>query len=60
MLELSLETTVYLLLSIHCTLGIIAAIIAYIKGRNFGLWLILGLICGTAALIVSLIMKKNK
>ncbi|MGH2413249.1 MAG: hypothetical protein ACRDEA_06080 [Microcystaceae cyanobacterium] len=56
----NLESSVYLLLSIHCFMGLIAAIIALNKGRSLGLWLFLGLTCGIAALIVALLMKPKE
>lgn len=55
--ELTIDSTVYLLLSAYFLSGAIAAIIAHYKGRSFGLWLAIGLTCGIAALFVALVMK---
>ncbi|WP_448596589.1 hypothetical protein [Thermoleptolyngbya sp.] len=53
------DQTLYLLLALHCVIGLVAAGVAYYKGRNLGLWLFLGLTCGTAALLVALVMKRQ-
>ena len=56
MLNLSIETNqLYLLLGLHGIIGITAAMIARKKGLNFQLWLILGLIGGTVALVAVLL-----
>ncbi|HBS71432.1 MAG TPA: hypothetical protein DEP38_26610 [Cyanobacteria bacterium UBA9226] len=58
MLNLSIETNyLYLLLGLHCLIGITAAIVARKKGLNFQLWLILGLIGGTVALVAALLKR---
>ena len=41
------------LMFVHCLNGSIAALVAKQKGRNFNLWLVGGLIGGTAALFVA-------
>ena len=41
------------LMFLHCLNGSIAALVAKQKGRNFKLWLIGGLIGGTAALFAA-------
>lgn len=46
-----IDPTLYWLLTFHCFIGGIAATIAWRKGRNLGLWLILGLVGGTAAFL---------
>ena len=53
------DQTLWLLLTLHCVIGLAGAAIAYYKGRNLGLWLFLGLTCGTAALLVALVMKRQ-
>jgi uncharacterized membrane-anchored protein len=60
MSDLPIDPTLYFLLNFHCLLGGIAAVIAKRKGYSLGLWLILGLIGGTATLIVTLLMKAKK
>ena len=60
MSELPLDTNLYILLSLHCLIGGIAAIIAQQKGYRLGTWLILGLVGGTVALIVALWMKTKE
>ncbi|MEQ9668274.1 hypothetical protein [Coleofasciculus sp. G2-EDA-02] len=52
-----LQLNPYLLLTIHCIIGIIAALLARHKGFDFRRWLIIGLIGGTPALIVALVVK---
>ncbi len=60
MADLTIDSTLYLLLNLHCLLGGIAAIIAWRKGRSLSLWLLLGLVCGIAAFIVALLMKQKQ
>ncbi|WP_013321131.1 hypothetical protein [Gloeothece verrucosa] len=55
-----IDPTLYWLLTFHCFIGGIAATIAWRKGRNLGLWLILGLVGGTAAFFAALLMKSKK
>ncbi len=50
---------VYILFTLHCIVGIIAAIVAQRKGFNRERWLIWGLIGGTAALVAALTTKRN-
>jgi hypothetical protein len=57
--SLPIDPTLYLLLNLHCIIGGVAAAIARAKGRSLGLWLILGLIGGTAALIAALFLPKK-
>lgn len=60
MLNLPIEPgNLYLLLGLHSIIGVTAAIIAQKKGLNFPLWLILGLIGGTVALVAALLKKDN-
>lgn len=47
----------YWLLTLHCVIGVGAAIIAQQKGLNLTRWVIWGLIGGTAALITALAAK---
>jgi hypothetical protein len=42
---------------LHCAIGLVAARIAQQKGRPLGLWLPIGLIVGTPALIVAWRLK---
>ncbi|MBR8827379.1 MAG: hypothetical protein DSM107014_05650 [Gomphosphaeria aponina SAG 52.96 = DSM 107014] len=53
-------SSVYFPMLLHCLIGTAAAIIAQQKGQNFILWIILGLIGGTPAIIVSLFMKRKE
>ncbi len=46
--------------TIHLTIGAIAANVAVRKGRNRSLWLPMGLIMGTPALIIALFMAKSE
>lgn len=55
----SAESTLYLLLSLHLLIGLVAAFVARYKGRSFRLWLILGPVLGTPALLITLIMKRQ-
>jgi hypothetical protein len=48
------------LLAAHSVLGLSAAAVAQQKGRDLKVWLPLGLICGTPALIVAILMKPEK
>jgi|GEM_PF-1473115 len=52
--------TFYFLMTLHGIIGTTAAIIAQQKGHNFGLWIIIGLIGGTPALIASLLIKRKE
>jgi hypothetical protein len=38
---------------LHCAIGVVAALVAKRKGRNWGFWLPVGLIAGTPALIAA-------
>lgn len=60
MTDLPINPIVYLMLNLHCLIGGVAAVIARRQGRSLGLWLILGLIGGTVALIAVLLMKEKK
>jgi len=60
MSDLPIDPNLYLFLNLHCLLGGIAAMIAFKKGRRLGVWLILGLIGGTATLVASLLIKGTK
>jgi hypothetical protein len=42
---------------LHAIIGAIAAFVAQQKGRSYPRWLIIGLIGGTPALIVALLLK---
>lgn len=60
MTDLPINPILYLMLNLHCLIGGIAAVIARRQGRNLGVWLIIGLIGGTFALIAVLLMKDKK
>jgi hypothetical protein len=48
----------YLLpLTLHCLIGITAAIVAYQKGLNLKRWIVIGIIGGTPALIAAIAAK---
>ena len=57
---LSSETWLVLLLTLHTLVGTAGALLAASKGRNLKLWLLLGITCGTAALLVALVMKPRQ
>lgn len=59
MTDLPIDSTLYVLLNLHCLLGGIAAVIAARKGRRLSVWLLVGLIGGTAALIAAILLKSN-
>ncbi|MBW4660838.1 MAG: hypothetical protein KME15_19360 [Drouetiella hepatica Uher 2000/2452] len=42
------------LLTLHCVMGILAAIVAQRKGKSFRQWLIWGLIGGTPTLLIAI------
>jgi hypothetical protein len=42
---------------LHCAIGIVAAFVAQRKGRQLGIWLPIGLIAGTPALIAAWRLK---
>jgi hypothetical protein len=60
MTDLPINPILYLMLNLHCLIGGIAAVIARRQGRNLGVWLIIGLIGGTFALIAVLLIKDKK
>jgi len=41
------------LLLLHCTIGLVAAQIAYRQGQDLGRWLIWGMVGGTLALVMA-------
>ncbi len=57
--DLSAEETLLLLLTLHLLIGVIGALVAAYKGRDLRLWLLIGPVCGTPALLVALIMKQQ-
>ncbi len=59
MSDLLIDPTFYWLLTFHCLIGVVAAVLARRKGYSLGLWIVLGLIGGTAALIAALLMKEK-
>jgi hypothetical protein len=50
---------VFFLMLLHCLIGLTAGIVADTKGYFFPLWLFLGIIGGTFALITSLTLKSK-
>ncbi|VXD11536.1 conserved exported hypothetical protein [Planktothrix serta PCC 8927] len=48
---------IFSLAILHGVIGAIAAFVAQQKGRSYPRWLIIGLIGGTPALIVALLLK---
>ncbi|HEY9617504.1 MAG TPA: hypothetical protein V6C64_11715 [Microcoleaceae cyanobacterium] len=54
---LPIDPIAYLILNLHCLIGGVAAVVAARKGYRLGLWLVLGLIGGTAALIVAIVLQ---
>jgi hypothetical protein len=46
-----------ILLTLHCAIGVAAAIAAQRKGFPYGVWLVWGLIGGTAALVMALWLR---
>ncbi len=48
----------FLLMLLHCLIGLMAGIVADTKGYSFLNWLIIGLIGGTIALIFSIRLPK--
>lgn len=59
MTELPINSTHLLLLGIHFLNGAIATIVAQQKGYPLVKWLFIGLIGGTFALVLSLLLKSN-
>lgn len=57
---LSSEAWLALLLTLHTIIGTAGAFLAASKGRDLKLWLFLGVTCGTAALLVALVMKPKQ
>jgi uncharacterized membrane protein YoaK (UPF0700 family) len=45
---------------LHFTIGAMAATIAHRKGRKLSLWLPIGLIVGTPALVAAVLLDKGK
>ena len=50
---------VFWLMLLHCLIGLSAAIVADSKGYSFSVWLLIGFLGGTFALIASLILKSK-
>lgn len=50
---------VFYLILLHCLIGLTAAIVADSKGYSFLIWLGIGAIAGTFALIASLTLKRQ-
>ena len=59
MSELPINSTHLFLLGIHFLNGAIATIVAQQKGYPLVKWLLIGLIGGTFALVLSLLLKPN-
>jgi hypothetical protein len=60
MLALPLDPAFYPLLILHCCIGALSSVVAKQKGYNFGLWLVLGFIGGTATLMFALFVKEKE
>ncbi|MGA7935808.1 MAG: hypothetical protein WCA35_19815 [Kovacikia sp.] len=60
MSDFAFDSTLYVLLSVHCLNGVIAAIVAQAKGRNLSKWLALGLIGGTITLVAAIALSPIK
>lgn len=58
--NLPFDPTLYLLFNLHCLIGGIAAVVAARKGYSLGRWLLWGLLGGTGALIVSVVMQRKE
>jgi hypothetical protein len=52
--------TIYLLLSFHCLMGCLAAVVAQSKGYVLERWLVIGLIGGTVALVGAIALKPQR
>lgn len=57
MVDLSVQPLIYIMLVLHCVIGVGAAILAQRKGFDYGVWLVWGLVGGTAALVHAAIAK---
>ena len=51
---------IVLLTVLHCAVGTTAGLVAKRKGKNFPLWLVLGLIAGTFALIAAFLVPTKE
>jgi hypothetical protein len=49
--------TLIIPLTLHCLIGLVAAGVAYRKGRRLGRWVALGLVAGTPAFIAALFLS---
>jgi hypothetical protein len=45
--------------TLHCLMGSIAAIVAHRKGRKLSVWVPVGLVAGTPALVVALLIRRQ-
>jgi len=54
LIDLKMQPLLLTLLTLHCVMGVMAAIVAQRKGKNFRQWLIWGLIGGTPTLLVAI------
>lgn len=59
MAELPINSTYLFLLDIHVLNGSIATIVAQQKGYPLVKWVLIGLVGGTFALVLSLLLKPN-
>ncbi|MDJ0902230.1 MAG: hypothetical protein QNJ55_25850 [Xenococcus sp. MO_188.B8] len=59
MINLSLDTSWFYLLGIHCLNGTLAAIVANYKGYNFLKWLLYGSLGGTVSLVWAIFLPKK-
>lgn len=50
--EINFNSPIFILLSVHCLMGTIGAVVAQTKGYNLGKWLLFGLLGGTITLMI--------
>ncbi|MDJ0647476.1 MAG: hypothetical protein QNJ60_02115 [Xenococcaceae cyanobacterium MO_188.B19] len=60
MLDFISDSPWFLLLSIHCLIGAVAALVAQQKGYPLEKWLLYGLIGGTVSLIWAITLKNQE
>jgi steroid 5-alpha reductase family enzyme len=59
MLEMPIIPIIALLAVLHCVIGLAAAAIAQRKGCNRNQWLVWGLIGGTVALVMAVLIEEK-
>jgi len=58
--QIPTDQLLYIIVGLHCVMGLLATAVAYYKGRNLKLWLFIGLTCGTAAFFAALVIKRDR